>query len=101
MLRKTGVALRARCCWLRVFGVSARCGMRKPNTRASIKPSPDHHVQTEAFGACDGSSARSLAIALSARSRGSLPDLQRGFDLLTRWETFQEMFDRPRHKPVH
>src|ERR1035437_105322 len=33
MLSKPGVALRARCCWLRVFGVSARCGMRKPNTR--------------------------------------------------------------------
>src|ERR1017187_5719528 len=40
MLSKTGVALRARCCWLRVFGVSARCGMRKPNTRASVKPRP-------------------------------------------------------------
>ena len=40
MLWKTGVALRARCCWLRVFGVSARCGMRKPNTRASVKPRP-------------------------------------------------------------
>jgi hypothetical protein len=37
MLCKTGVVLRARCCWLRVFGVSARCGMRKPNTRASVK----------------------------------------------------------------
>src|ERR1035437_10716609 len=33
MLSKPGVALRARCCWLRVFGFSARCGMRKPNTR--------------------------------------------------------------------
>src|ERR1035437_3537032 len=40
MLSKTGVALRARCRWLRVFGVSARCGMRKPNTRASVKPRP-------------------------------------------------------------
>jgi hypothetical protein len=68
-LSKTGVALRARCCWLRVFGVSVRCGMRKPNTRASIKPSPDHHVQTEALGACDGSSARSLAGARTAQPR--------------------------------
>src|ERR1035437_9216519 len=42
MLSKTGVALRARCCWLRVFGVSARCGMRKPNTRASVKPRRVH-----------------------------------------------------------
>src|ERR1035437_1958234 len=42
MLSKTGVALRARCCWLRVFGVSARCGMRKLNTRASVKPRPVH-----------------------------------------------------------
>jgi hypothetical protein len=46
MLCKTGVALRARCCWLRVFGVSARCGMRKPNTRASVKPRP---VQSASF----------------------------------------------------
>jgi hypothetical protein len=42
ILSKTGVALRARRCWLRVFGVSARCGMRKPNTRASVKPRPVH-----------------------------------------------------------
>ena len=42
ILGKTGVALRSRCCWLRVFGVSARCGMRKPNARASVKPRPVH-----------------------------------------------------------
>jgi hypothetical protein len=43
---KTGVALRSRCCWLRVFGVSARCGMRKPNTRAAVKPRPVHLGET-------------------------------------------------------
>jgi|GEM_PF-1912861 len=68
MLSKTGVALRARCCWLRAFGVSARCGMRKPNTKASVKPRPVQVIGRrflvfdDVF--TDGSTLREIARAL-------------------------------------